>query len=99
MKSSSKIYSLIISMCILLNFSFSQKITKLLRSNGINTELYPDASVKLDKQLKYASDKGIPYVAIVGPEEAEKNLVTLKNMLSGTQEQINIQSIVSKIAV
>ncbi|MEK7154947.1 MAG: histidine--tRNA ligase [Patescibacteria group bacterium] len=63
------------------SISFSQS----LRDQGIGTELYPDSSTKLDKQLKYASQKGIPYVAIIGPEEAAKGIVTYKNMATGTQ--------------
>ncbi|PJC28150.1 histidine--tRNA ligase, partial [Candidatus Shapirobacteria bacterium CG_4_9_14_0_2_um_filter_39_11] len=44
--------------------------------------------VKLDKQLKYANQKGIPYVVILGPDEIKKNEVTLKNMETGDQEKI-----------
>ena len=64
----------------------SQTITQLLRKNNINTELYPDSNVKLDKQLKYANKKGIPYVIIIGPEEVEKNIIKLKDMKTGEQK-------------
>jgi len=70
----------------LLNNSLS--LSQSLRSQNINTELYPDPAVKLDKQLKYASAKGIPFVAILGPEEIEKNTVTLKNMSTGEQKKL-----------
>lgn len=71
----------------LLNNSLS--LSQSLRSQNINTELYPDLNIKLDKQLKYASAKGIPFVAILGPEEVEKNIVTLKNMQTGEQKQLS----------
>lgn len=73
----------------------AQQFSKSLRQAGINTELYPDPNIKLDKQLKYASQKGIPYVAILGPEEVEKNLVTLKNLSTGEQTQLTPDKLIS----
>lgn len=68
-----------------------------LRSAGINTEMYPDPNIKLYKQLKYASKKGIPFVAILGPEEVAKNAVTLKNMQTGEQKTVSINSPLSPL--
>lgn len=68
-----------------------------LRASGINVELYPDPNTKLDKQLKYASQKGIPFVAILGPEEVSKNIVTLKNMQTGEQKTISPPDLVSTL--
>jgi histidyl-tRNA synthetase len=76
----------------------SLNLSVTLRSSGIPTELYPDPDVKLDKQLKYASKKGIPYVAILGPEEVEKNLVTLKNMSTGEQQQTDLNSLITQLS-
>lgn len=59
-----------------------------LRQEDINTELWLDPEAKLDKQLKYADQKGIPYVLIIGPEEAETEKVTLKNLKSQTQDKL-----------
>lgn len=63
----------------------SLEIAGKLREAKINTELYLDTAAKLDKQLKYADQKGIPFVIIVGPDEAAKNLVTLKNFKKKSQ--------------
>lgn len=60
----------------------------LLRSSGVSAEIFLDENTKLDKQLKYADQKGIPYVVIIGPNEAEKNQVTLKNLKTGEQKTI-----------
>ncbi len=68
----------------------SLETTVALRKAGINTELYPDPSVRLDKQLKYASKKGIPFVAIIGQEEIEKQQIALKNMVSGEQQKLSL---------
>ncbi len=63
----------------------SQKVTQELRNNKINTDIYSDSGDRLDKQLKYANKKSIPYVVIIGPEEAEKGVFKLKNMKTGEQ--------------
>lgn len=62
-----------------------------LRNNSINAELFLDTDLKLDKQLKYANAKGIPYVVIVGPEEDKKGVVKLKNMKTGEQKELTIE--------
>lgn len=64
---------------------------KLLRESGINTELYLEADAKIDKQLKYADQKGIPYAVIIGPKEAEENSATVKNMKTGEQKTIPLK--------
>lgn len=64
-----------------------------LHEQDINTEIYL-GEVKeknpLEKQLKYADQKQIPYVIIIGPEEVEKNVVTLKNLQTREQKQIAV---------
>lgn len=67
-----------------------------LREEGINTLLYPQVD-KLPKQFKYADKKGIPYVAILGPDEAEKDAVTLKNMTTGEQLTAGVEDITNAI--
>lgn len=64
-----------------------------LRKSGIKTEVYP-ATEKLPKQLKYADKKGIPFVAIIGPDEVKNKIVTIKNMKSGEQKTLSIEEIV-----
>lgn len=70
--------------------SQSTAVVTQLRQAGINTEIFPDTTTDLDKQLKYADKKGIPYVAIIGAKEAANNTVTLKNMATGDQKQLTI---------
>lgn len=64
-----------------------------LRGSEINTELYLDPTARLDKQLKYADKKGIPFVIIIGPDEASKNTVQLKNLSTKEQKEIKIEEI------
>ena len=69
--------------------SASLSLAKKLRSEGKMVILYPDLTAKLEKQLKYANKKGIEEVYIIGPEEAEKNQVKIKNMKTGEQKTVN----------
>jgi histidyl-tRNA synthetase len=58
-----------------------------VREAGIAAELYPDAA-KMAKQFKYADDKGIPFVAIIGENEMKQGIVTVKDMRSGEQKAV-----------
>jgi len=69
----------------------SLELASRLRSKKINAELYLDPGAKMEKQLKYADSKGIPYAIILGPEEAEKNVVTLKDLQKRQQKQITVE--------
>ncbi|MDP3917956.1 MAG: histidine--tRNA ligase [Candidatus Woesebacteria bacterium] len=71
----------------------SIKIASTLRKNNINTELYPDKNTKLEKQLKYADRKQIPYVVIIGQDEIDKNYLTLKNLQTKEQRQVTIDKV------
>ncbi len=66
----------------------SIQVLKILQQKSIPVILYPDTNQDLGKQLKYANRKKIPFVAIIGPEEAKKNKATLKNMKSGEQKMV-----------
>lgn len=69
------------------------KLAKQLRENGISCEIYPD-SAKLDKQFKYANNKKIKFVAIIGENEINESRVSIKNMIAGTQETILMSELV-----
>lgn len=75
----------------------SLKVAATLRETGINTEVYPSAD-KMDKQLKYADKKGIPYVVIIGEEEVSKNVVTLKNLSSREQQTIPLEQAITLLS-
>src|SRR3989344_1531433 len=75
----------------------SLRITQQLRQSGIAAETITEGNLPLEKQLKYADRKGIPYVIIVSPEELKNNRVLLKNMQSGDQESLTIEAISAKL--
>lgn len=67
-----------------------------LRSAGISAETYPDLA-KIKKMLDYANDKAIPYVVLIGSEEVQTGMLTLKNMVTGEQEKVDVDMIVTRI--
>ncbi len=69
----------------------------ILRDNGIACELYPSATKKLDKQLKYADKNDIPFVIIAGPEEIQRRIVKLKNMATKEQCECTVEEAVEII--
>ena len=73
----------------------SQDITQKLRANKINTDLYPDSEEKLPKQLKYGNNNQIPFVLMVGPDEAAENVVTLKNMTTAEQKTLTLNQVIN----
>ncbi len=75
----------------------SLETTVSLRQKKINTEIYLDPNAKLDKQLKYADQKDIPFAVIIGPDEATKNLVTLKNLLTKSQITATLDECIKSI--
>ena len=69
---------------------------KEIRESGINAELYPD-NAKMKKQMKYANDKGVSYVAMVGENEMNSNMIQLKNMESGEQVSVSLEDLIKEL--
>lgn len=76
--------------------SQSTKLTAVLRSGGVRTELYMQEK-NLGKQFDYANKKGIPLVAVLGPEEITKGVVKLKRLTDGTEVVVNQADAAGKI--
>ena len=74
---------------------YALRWAKELRANGIAVEVYPEPA-KMKKQMGYANDKNIPFVAIVGGDEMAQNKVMLKNMTSGEQQLVSLDEIINE---
>jgi len=68
-------------------------ILAAVRKAGINAEIFPDKS-KMGKQMTWANNKKIPFVAIVGENEMAQGKINLKNMLSGEQQLVDAQELI-----
>ncbi|MEQ8624679.1 MAG: histidine--tRNA ligase [Vicingaceae bacterium] len=71
-------------------------ILERLRDEGIAAELYPD-SAKLKKQMKYADQKQIPAVIMVGEDEMKSGNLSLKNMISGEQQKLTVDELLKQL--
>lgn len=67
-----------------------------LRNEGIGVELYPEPK-KLGQQLKYADRKGMKIALVMGQDEVEKGVVTLKDLRSGNQQEVEFDNLVIAI--
>ena len=72
------------------------KLARAAREAGIATEVFPDAA-KMKKQMNYANARQIPFVALVGESEMEQNLIALKNMTTGEQQQVSLEQLIQLI--
>lgn len=74
------------------------KLYAELTAAGIPAEMYFEPA-KLDKQLKYADKKGIPFVLLCGPAEAKEGKVILKNLATGEQKKISAAEAISELGI
>jgi histidyl-tRNA synthetase len=69
-----------------------------LRNNGIASELYPEQA-KMKKQMTYANNREIPFVALVGEQEIKDGFITLKDMETGEQERLTPEELVERLKI
>jgi len=72
-------------------------LLRQLRQTGIAAEIYPEPG-KMKKQMEYANRRSIPYVVIIGSQELEAGVVTLKEMRSGEQRQVPMAEVAGVLA-
>ncbi len=75
----------------------SLSLAAILRNKAIPTEIYMDYEAKLEKQLKYADRKGIPYVIIQGPDEKARNVVKWKDMKAKKQSELSVDALIDTL--
>lgn len=76
----------------------AQRCIMQLRKAGIASQLYPDTA-KMKKQMGFANDEKIPYVAIIGESELADQTVTVKNMQSGEQATVPMAELAKFISM
>lgn len=77
-------------------FKEASRLASDLRYNGLNVE-QDFSKRKLDRQIKTASKKSIPYVMFIGEEEVASGKYPVKDILSGEEKKLNINEIVDLI--
>ena len=77
---------------------YALPLLQQIRNKGIAAELYP-TSAKLKKQMSYANDKNIPFVILIGSDEINSGILSLKNMKTGGQQKHSIDEIIKILSV
>ncbi len=77
--------------------SYCLPLLKKLRLAGISSELYPQKA-KMKKQMNYADNKGVKFVVLVGENEMDSAMLTVKDMNSGEQSELNINELIKKLS-
>ncbi len=77
--------------------SYILPVLDKLRSLAIASELYPE-SAKMKKQMSYANNRSIPFVALVGEQEMADDLITLKEMETGKQERLTPDQLLERLS-
>ncbi len=63
-----------------------------LRDQSIKTDVYPEYG-KMKKQMKFANAINVPLLVIIGEEEMQTGLLTVKDMKSGEQKKMVISEL------
>lgn len=90
------------AMCIIVSMVkegdiLAAKLAGMLRMRGVPT-LVDYARRDVSRALSYASKRNIKYAALIGGREVEANIVALKNMETGSQEELKIEQVVEKLS-
>ena len=74
----------------------ARRVAYQLREEGLNVEV-DITSRKLDKQIKTAVKKTIPYLLFIGAQDSESGQYSLKNVHDETEEKLTIEQVVEKL--
>lgn len=74
----------------------SYKLAAELRSTGLNVMVSPEPT-KLPKQFKFADKMKMKIALVLGPDEVEKGLVVVKNLVNGEQVQVTREAVFDSI--
>ena len=77
--------------------AYCMPILAQARQAGIRCEIYPDVA-KMKKQMQYANQKQVPFVALVGENEMAQGVVTLKDMTSGEQQLLSPKALIERLS-
>ena len=95
-KADKKSISEVLVISMVEDLSYSIDVANKLRNNGINAEIYFDDK-KIKAKFKYADRLKVPYVIVIGEDEIKSEMLTIKNMTEGTQEQMKIEDVIEKL--
>ena len=72
------------------NYDMCAEVATKLRDSGLNAQINIEEQ-KIGKKFKYADNLNVKYVIIIGEDEIENNVVTLKDMETGEQQTVKFE--------
>jgi histidyl-tRNA synthetase len=72
----------------------SLAVASRLRAGGIRAEVYMEDHRDLGRQFRYASRRGIPFAVVIGPDEASRGVVSVRDMTSAEQTEVAAEQLV-----
>lgn len=79
------------------DLSYPIEIASLLRNYGVCAEIYLE-NKNIKKKMTYVNKLNVPYAIIIGEEEMNERMVSVKNMETGIQEKITVEEFTNKIS-
>ncbi|MDR0951602.1 MAG: histidine--tRNA ligase [Oscillospiraceae bacterium] len=76
---------------------YAASVATALRSRGIRAQLYSEKK-KFKAKMSYADKLGFPFAAIIGEDEIEKNVISLKDMKTGKQKTLSVEKAAEMLA-
>jgi histidyl-tRNA synthetase len=64
------------------------KLASELRAEKMRVEVYPEATRKVDKPVKYASNRSVPVLALLGEDEHERGEVAVRDLQTRQQDAV-----------
>ncbi|MDG1046765.1 MAG: His/Gly/Thr/Pro-type tRNA ligase C-terminal domain-containing protein, partial [Bacteroidia bacterium] len=71
-------------------------VAQKLRQEGISTLVYPDKK-RINKQLDFANNKGFSHAIVIGQDEMESSILTLKDLVTGDQNKMSVGDCISHL--
>lgn len=74
---------------------YAMRVVAALRANGITTVPYLDANKKFKNQIEFADKINADYSIIIGENERESEILAVKDMTAGTQQNLNLEQTIN----
>ena len=95
-KSDKKSIADVLIVSMLDDLEYSTTVANQLRENDISVQMYLEDK-KIKAQFKYADKLQVPYTIVIGEDEINQSVVTLKDMQTGSQAQVSVEEAVRLI--
>lgn len=77
------------------DYEYIFKVYNTLKKNNVKVDIcYMDKGFK--QKMKYANKINVKYVILIGEDEINENVISLKNMITGEQEKLTIKELLNK---